>query len=208
MLIFDLDDTLVYTHKTAYEKTLVTARTFDKSLSFQDFKKVYSKKDFISCVRFWFDDVDPEEFRKRYDLIRRDYPYEPIGDVSRLLNKLAQSNNIGILTNSTSEGTEFKLDCLGFTKDNRDVFDFIYHKDNSIAPKPNPAQIREIASKGFSLNEMVYIGDSVRDWKFALLGGISFYAVLTGIETKQDFLFSGLDKKRIIPNIHSLIYKL
>jgi phosphoglycolate phosphatase-like HAD superfamily hydrolase len=208
ILIFDLDDTLVQTHKKAYEKTLAIAKTFGKVLSFQDFRKAYGKMDFPSCVNFWFDDVDSKEFRSRYNTIRKQYPYEPVGNISGLLQKLAQENEIGILTNSTPEGTDYKLNCLGFPESKRNFFEFIYHKENSVAPKPDPRQIQIINSNGFSLDEMVYIGDNVRDFEFASAGGISFYAVLTGLETKNNFLNVGLDNNKIIDNVHYLIDKI
>lgn len=205
ILIFDLDDTLIHTHKKAYEKTLAIATTFNKSLSFEDFKKAYGKRDFSSCVNFWFDDIDPQEFRDRYDKIRRRYPYEPIGNVSELLEEFYQNHKIGILTNSTQEGTNYKLNCMGFTKKNRSIFEFIYHKGNLIAPKPNPAQIKKINLEGFSLDDMIYIGDNIRDFEFASKGEISFYGVLTGLESKKDFLNAGLENNRIIDNVHYLI---
>jgi phosphoglycolate phosphatase-like HAD superfamily hydrolase len=205
LLIFDLDDTLVYTHKKAYEKTKIIASIFNKTLTFEDFKRNYGKKNFTSCVKDWFGDLDPIKFRNCYNLIRKEYPYEPIGDVIGLLEKLLQKHKIGILTNSTFEGTDYKLNCLGLTKDKRDMFQFIYHQKNLIAPKPNPHQIYKINQDGFSLDEMIYIGDNVRDYKFSLNGGISFYGVLTGLETESDFLNNGVPKSRILKNIHDLL---
>ena len=204
MYIFDLDDTLVHTHLKAYEKTVCTAKMFGRSFDFEQFKTGYGKMDFHSCVRLWFEGINPDEFRARYNSLRTSYPYEPIGDVLGLFSYICADNDIGIITNSSCEGTDFKLNCIGLCNDRRGIFRFIYHKGNMVKPKPDSAQIEILCKQGYRRDDMVYIGDNVRDYDFAQNSGIVFFAVLTGLETTDDFLRSGIPADRILEDVHGI----
>lgn len=204
LLIFDLDDTLVHTHKKSYEKTKYTAELFGHSLTFENFKKRYGKMDFESCVNLWFQNIDAKKFREKYNKIRENFPYEPIGDISNLMSQLSKKHKLGIITNSTHQGTDFKLNCLGFEKNKRDIFNFIFHKHNMKHPKPNPSQIEKICNDGYNKSEIIYFGDNLRDYEFASNAGINFYGVLTGLETKEYFIKNGIKKSHIFKNIHEI----
>jgi HAD superfamily hydrolase (TIGR01549 family) len=202
LLIFDLDDTLVHTHQKAYEKTAVTADSFGLSLTFEDFFKSYGKMSFSECLNFWFGEINSTEFRRRYNTIREDFPYEPIGDVFNLLLDLSSSNDIGILTNSTQGGTKFKLRNLGLI--GATFLSFVYHNGNLIKPKPDAAQIERIVESGYSRSDIVYIGDNVRDFEFASNGNVLFHGVLTGLTTRRDFEKAGVSSDTILNDVHDL----
>lgn len=205
LYIFDLDDTLVNTHQKAFEKTVRTAFYFGYDLDYERFCKAYGKMDFFSCLNYWFGDLDVSEFREFYNSIRLDYPYFSIGNIKKLFEDLSIDNSLGIITNSSRDGTFFKLECLRQDGVDLEKLDFVFHGDNMVSPKPSPEQLKMIFCLGYQRKKTVYIGDNVRDFEFSLNGGIDFYAVLSGLETKEDFISRGLGEDRILNTVHDLL---
>ena len=202
LIFFDLDDTLVRTHEKAFEKTKVIAETFGKKIRVELFREHYSRCSFEECVRQWFDnEIDPVEFRKRYDKIRHQFPYEQVGDIAHLFQELSRTYDVGIMTNSTRKGTEFKLSCIQLQTS---YLVFVYHAGNSLAAKPFPEQIHHILSLGYTPEATTYVGDSINDLVFANNGEIRFYGVLTGITKREQFIAAGLPEEKILKDVCEL----
>lgn len=202
LIIFDLDDTLVETYHLSFLKTSVIAKSYNENFNYDLFKKYYGKLTLEECVHIWFDKkIAPEVFRKHYNLLRHNYPYKGIGDVKKFLHSLSKKFDIGIITNSTKDATEYKLSCLGLSSI-ENLFKFVYHCENSIKPKPHPDQINFIIDQGRKRESICYIGDNARDFDFAKRAQIEFFGVLTGLETTEGFLKMGLKKERILTTIH------
>lgn len=198
LLLFDLDDTLVRTHPAAYEKTVLAAAEYGRRISFKKFAELYGKMPFEECVKRWFDGIDPGEFRTVYDTFRETNPYAPLGDVRGLLTRLKGRHDIGIITNSTEAGTRFKLRCIGIGEGELAM---LYHAGNILARKPDPAQLLAIKE---GRADIVYVGDTLRDYRFARNADVPFYGVLTGLEKAEEFLHAGLTPERILPDVHAL----
>lgn len=91
--------------------------------------------------------------------------------------------------------------------------EFIYHKAILAPPdlkvhKPNPRVFDEVLSalgEPEILNEeIIYVGDSLIDFETAKNRGIDFYAVITGVHSKQDFINAGLRNQNIFDNFPNL----
>ena len=171
IVIFDVDDTLVYTIKTAYKKTNKAGKkVFNLDLKKNEFINLYGKYNFEDCIKHWYDVENIDEFVKEYNNIKMEYEF--IGNLDKIFNELKKQNKIvGIVTNSTKEKTERKL------KEYSKLLDFIYYD----AEKPNIRAIRDIINKyNVRADEVLLIGDSENDYQVSKEAKINFCAVNTG----------------------------
>ena len=171
IIIFDVDDTLIYTIDTAYKKTnMVGKKVYNMSLKKTDFINLYGKYKFEECVRHWYNTKDISEFINEYNNIKLEYEY--IGDIKQIIEDIKKFNIItGIVTNSTKEKTERKLNKY------IDLFDFIYVD----AEKPNEKAILNIIKRyHIKKEEVILIGDSENDYQASKNAHINFCGVNTG----------------------------
>lgn len=171
MVLFDVDDTLIYTIDTAYKKTNIAGnRICKKNLRKEDFINLYGKYNFEECVKRWYNIKNIKKFVDEYNNIKLEYDY--IGDIEKIIKNIKKLGIIiGIVTNSTKEKTEKKL------KEYIKLFDFIY----SDAEKPNKKAILEIMSKyNLKNEEIILIGDSENDYQVSQNANINFCGVNTG----------------------------
>lgn len=171
IVIFDVDDTLIYTIDTAYKKTNEAGkRVFNVDLSKKEFIDLYGKYDFIECIKHWYNVENTEKFVNEYNNIYLDYEF--VGDIEKILKRLKEKNIIvGVVTNSTKEKTERKL------KKYINLLDFIYCDAN----KPSIESINDIINKyQVSPNEIIFIGDSDSDYQTSKNAKINFCGVNTG----------------------------
>lgn len=171
VVIFDVDDTLIYTIETAYKKTNKAGKKiFNVDLKKNEFIKLYGKYSFVECIKQWYNTDKTEDFVREYNNIKMEYEY--VGNLDKIINKLKKQNKIvGIVTNSTKEKTKKKL------KEYIRLFDFIYYN----AEKPNITAIVAIINKyHVSNDEVVFIGDSENDYQASKSSRINFCGVNTG----------------------------
>ena len=165
IMIFDVDDTLIYTIDTAYKKTnMAGKKVYNKNLKKMDFVNLYGKYKFEECIRYWYNIEDISQFVNEYNNIKLAYEY--IGNIEEIVKDIKKSNVIiGILTNSTKEKTERKL--KKYTR----LFDFIY----ADAEKPNEKAVLNIIKKYKVKNEeVILIGDSENDYQVRKNAHINF----------------------------------
>lgn len=182
VVIFDVDDTLIYTIETAYKKTNQAGRkVFNVDLKPNEFIDLYGKCSFIDCIKHWYNTDKIEDFIREYNSIKMEYEY--IGNLDKIINELKKKKIIvGIVTNSTKEKTERKL------KEHIKLFDFLYYD----AEKPNPTAIKKIINKyNVSEEETILIGDSENDYQACKNAKIIFCGVNTGKKnwSKTDVMF-------------------
>ena len=171
IMIFDVDDTLIYTIDTAYKKTnMAGKKVYNMNLKKTDFVNLYGKYKFEECIRHWYNTEDISEFVNEYNNIKLEYEY--IGNIEEIIENIKKFNIItGIVTNSTKEKTERKL------KKYINLFDFIYVD----AEKPNEKAILNIIKKyNVKKEEVVLIGDSENDYQVSKNSHINFCGVNTG----------------------------
>ena len=171
MILFDVDDTLIYTIDTAYKKTNIAGkRVYNKDLKKEDFVELYGKYNFEECVKHWYEKEDICEFINEYNNIKLEYEY--IGNIEEIIKTIKKYNIIvGIVTNSTKEKTERKL------KKYIKLFDFIC----TDAEKPSKKAILDIVRKyNIENEEIIFIGDSESDYQASKNANINFCGVNTG----------------------------
>ncbi len=87
----------------------------------------------------------------------------------RLLSKLAEESRLGIITGAKKAETTNILKKLKICE----YFDFIITKDDSLYKKPDKRLWKKIQRK-FSQTNIIYIGDTQKDFLFAKKANIKF----------------------------------
>ena len=208
-VIFDIDDTLVYTSKNAYKKAVVVAERMGlKSPTREEFFAVYGKFSFEECVVRLHPGVDLGIYKDEYDSTRRLIPYEKIGDVDEVLGVL-QTNDCGtgILSNGSGLKIKLKLEALGVVGSIRERLLFVFHCDNNPYKKPDSRcfdPIFEHIDRGHVENTF-YVGDCLDDYVASMGAGLNFVAVTSGYTTRDSFIEEGLSDDRIIGSINEIL---
>lgn len=116
-------------------------------------------------------------------------------NIREVLVKLKNSGkSLCVITTDNKQITELCLEKLNIFE----LFDYIYTDDGVIAPKPNPECIDKYCREtGVLRSEIVMVGDTMTDVKFAKNAGISVICV--GNENNRQKLADAADA--VIPNI-------
>ncbi|WP_350352846.1 HAD family hydrolase [Microbacterium sp. A8/3-1] len=171
-LLLDVDDTIVDTARTGWEKCQQAARELGLvPPSRGDFAALYGTRGFDECVQSWHPGVDSAQYRRRYDSLGDQYPPVPLGDVVSLLSRArAESVLVAILTNGTREKTRRKLAALGL--DDAD-FDAVSCADDRATNKSDPAtfdELRRVLRQ--ESGETWMVSDLPDDWRVARRAGM------------------------------------
>lgn len=207
-LLIDIDDTLIATHSNAFNKSLEVARLLGVTPpSREEFYSVYNRLPFEECIQRLHPGVALDDYKACYDSMQADFPDRLLTDLHLIEEMRKRVACMGILTNGPGKKTDRKLNALGINAKTRErLFACIFHSDNLRFRKPDPRcfdSAKEILLK--SAEGITYIGDSLTDWRAARDAKISFIGVLTGTDTKDDFLREGASSDMIIPSVNSLI---
>jgi phosphoglycolate phosphatase-like HAD superfamily hydrolase len=92
--------------------------------------------------------------------------------------------------------------------------DISYHKAIAALPdlaavKPDPRALDQVLAMlgedDADLSRVAYIGDSLIDWETARDRGVQFYAVTTGVHSKDDFVRCGVDEACIFGRFSDIV---
>lgn len=199
ILLFDLDDTLLYTYKTGYQRVLYSLNKMNlQLLTLEAFQKVYGKIPFDKCIIHWVGEKRKDEFIAFYEESKQFNSYEAIYNENFFADLLYSKFKLGIVTNTPVEKFDNKLNEVNLYKS---VFDFI----RCDAKKPEPIGIIE-AIHHFQVEKekVIYIGDSMVDYEAALAAEVDFLAVTTGVTSKDDFIQRGIDSSCIFTTVEEI----
>jgi phosphoglycolate phosphatase len=199
-IIFDYDDTLVQSLKIDVIALKEVARKYYKlELTDQRIKKVWGLP-YKEMLKKLFGDVDSiKNISDIYQeqLLKLQLKTEPFA--VETIHRLSSKYILGIVTASEKEEVIRELTELGFDLDN---FYIVQTEEDTKKHKPNPEVFAPIAKafskKGISIDEIIYVGDSLLDLEASQKFGIQFYAFPRGLTTKKEF------KKRNVPILSSL----
>ena len=203
-VIIDFDDTIVQTsrfRKGLLEKTLRewSGAKVDANIALdwgEPFRRMVGSLIGINEL---------EGFIKYYLCAMARNPVKPCIGAEKFLRTLQQQQiPVVILSSSISELIQFDLETLKFSNTVEKIFD----SEMVDASKPNPIALRtplEWLKKTYSVqsSNCIYIGDSLADMECAG-DQIDFYAVLSGSNTRQDFLNCGMVADRVVADLEEL----
>ena len=151
--------------------------------------------------------LDFQTFFTAYQRVMRQYPPEPTAGANTFLEYLHnQRVRLDVVTSSHQQLIQQDLENLGMLF----YFDHIwgyeqtypYFKPNSRVLEPI---LNELYIAGFEQSNIIYIGDSIRDYKVAVGNNLDFIAVTSGLEDSNLFLVEGLSEDRIITSLEFLM---
>jgi len=203
-VIFDCDDTIIATARLRWSVLISTAATFGEELKEETIRRAWGKP-FNELIKALVPTIAFEEFVRSYRVALRGVRPEPTEGATDLLENLkSRGAHMEIVTSSSRSLIEQDLDALKLTG----YFLNIYGYEETEFHKPDPRALLEpieaLKARGFTPTEMVYIGDSVRDYLATEGHGIGFVGVLSGFDTRQDFESAGLDPARIVDTLSQI----
>lgn len=171
-VLFDFDGTLINTHDLIIEGfNQLSLKYRGHAFSVEEHIKILGKPlDFQIRLICPFDfDNALVQFKKWYamnhDLHARGY--EDVEDTLKLLKE--EGYKLGIVTNNSREGMQSGLNLLGLEH----YFDVIITRDDVTACKPSPEGILKALDRlEMSVNECIYVGDSLADIHAARAAGV------------------------------------
>lgn len=159
-------------------------------------------------AKFW-PEVDAEEFIRVWVEFDKDPQFlSPLvpGTVYTLASLCARGVFLGVLTNRVGETSAVWISEYHNIKD---FFSVWYTRDNlPHGAKANPESVslvlNNLKERGFSREEILFVGDSVVDLAWARLARVFFAGVLTGNMSREDFWAAGHSPELIIPSVATL----
>lgn len=209
-VLFDFDYTLVdssdailhcfYTATDQLELTRKASGSIKSSIGMtleNMYKKLYSE-----------DVQNTEEFIRLY-MIEADKSATDMttffSDAEELLTFLRKEQfKIGIV--STKNRSRINESLVKYNMDQ--YFDIVIGGEDVKEHKPSPEGIQKaIEELHLTLEDIIYVGDSLFDFNAAKNAQVLFYAVLNGMTDKKTFVEQGLDEKQICLNLKDVINK-
>jgi phosphoglycolate phosphatase-like HAD superfamily hydrolase/tetratricopeptide (TPR) repeat protein len=207
-LILDCDDTLISTSKTRWSVLMKTAADFGEVLDETTIRASWGKP-FNELIKTIVPGVDPDVFVPAYRIaMQTQKPQPTIGAVAFLALMHQRGVPMEVVTSSSRDLIIQDLDALGLTG----FFVNIYGYEETAYHKPDPRileiPIADLARRGYGTDDIVYIGDSVRDYQVARGHELHFVAVLSGLDSRSDFIDAGLAGECIINSFNALLDRL
>ncbi|MBU2638963.1 MAG: HAD family hydrolase [Nanoarchaeota archaeon] len=197
-VLFDMDDTLVDTTPTIMRRL---DRLVEKyQLAPSEIPNIYNLLANPGRVEILSKTCPfAGEFFGDYEALRAVIVVSPLADIKSLFGRIKASGlNTGVLTNNNYLSSKSKLSRCGLTE--RDLCGLFFHSGNLPCLKPNP-HCFDVLPASLERKGIIYVGDAVSDYEAAHGAGLSFIAVTTGINTKEEFLSAGLAVRDILENI-------
>jgi adenylosuccinate synthase len=213
-IIYDMDNTLIASHRFAL---LMLKRTMDKVSKVVEFKRPSDEE--IAAVQKrnpnfekMFDELfpDPESYfgeepfsrlmlaKYREDAYKFDMGATKEG--VNTFNLMARQGLVQVIVTNRTKMASLRLQQAGYPEVER-IFSPPSDAEKKPSPKAFEPALNHLNSLGIAKDEVLSIGDHPDDYLASKSAGIDFVAVLTGLNTKEEFESLGLDKGRIIENI-------
>ncbi|MBV6394141.1 MAG: Phosphoglycolate phosphatase [Anaerolineales bacterium] len=204
-VIFDCDDTIIATAKNRWTALIKTANDFGQELNEATIRNAWGKP-FDQLIATLVPEIEFETFFAAYKIIMRSQKTEATSGAAQLLKKLYEEDvRMEIVTSSSRELIIQDLDELDLTKYFADIFGY----EGTRYYKPDPRVLAPalliLEKQGYKLSEVLYVGDSIRDYKAAIGNRLDFVAVTSGLEQKDVFLTAGLEANNIISSLIELL---
>jgi phosphoglycolate phosphatase len=200
-VIFDFDDTLLATFEVRCNAFILAAAQFDYQISEVTVRENWGKP----LPQFIFDvlpGVDVNAFEKYYIEYIKQHPSNLLPGAINILKTLDTRNVIMAIVSASSNQVLYH-DMKRTEIDT--YFSFVYGANDIKYHKPDPRSLYPAIDNfnkcGISRNNVIFIGDSVRDYLAANGNALQFFAVTTGLDSRKSFIKSGLNTRFIAENL-------
>ncbi len=187
-VIFDYDDTLVQTMKSKWDAIRETGKRFyNLDITNDQIKKFWGQayQEMLSGSLMNIDTF--ENLKKHYEETTKEFPMEAYPDALETIKKLLGEYKVGIVTAS---GKNLVIDDLTMLKFPVKKFFYIQTSEDTGVHKPDPKVfvpiLQRLKAINIDQNDVIYIGDSTRDWLAARDAGIKFIGIAHGGSSTRD----------------------
>ena len=204
-ILFDFDETLVKSFEILKEKHKHAAKKFYNITLTEETIRKYWGLPFEKMITYFYEERDTvENLAANYYSLDSDYKKIPHEDTVRVLNYLHKNKYIlGIVTSMSIKSVIKDMKEMGFSDG---TFDFFQGSQETKHHKPDPRVfdniIKVLKKRGIKKEQILYVGDDIRDMQAAFGAGIGFVAVPNGLTTKNEFEKNGA---RCISSLSNLI---
>lgn len=196
-ILFDFDDTLVMTrHCKSDALKELSLLEFNRPLSNETIRKNWGKpyKEFIASM-YGIHEEMVEPLLVKYRKVTKKYPMKAYPCAGDIIQRLSEDYLLGIITATSRYAIDNQMKELGFRA--RDFF-FIQTADEISYHKPDPRvfdPVLEIlgTDKKIEKREVLYVGDSLRDFFAARDAGIHFVGLEENTTSREEFARAGAD---------------
>ncbi len=213
-LIHDWDDTIVRSFETYLNWYFEFAKYFElESPDTVALRAVWGRKIDELILAAWPNLQSAKvwdmftEFRQSDLFTKSDYIPKPFPGIKKTLSYFHKSNYVfGVL--SSAHKPSFIETYTRYFSPTLHFHDFIYTHEDHVASKPDPRcfdeVVVELANRGISESEAIYVGDSLFDYFAARDRGLFFVAVTTGLTDEAAFVDAGMDKNLVLESFNKL----
>ena len=193
-VIFDLDDTIVESRIAKWNQHKYVAKNFYNIDLTDDILKEHWGKPFDLFISILYKHSDTiDNMRNACASTTKMFPKKLYKGSLNVVNELLGNGvKVGVLSATTISFLKKDLEFFNFPISR---FSFIQGADDTLYHKPDSKVFEPLlnyfAKQGIKNNDIVYIGDSVNDFKAADGAGINFIGVTTGLHSKKDFKNEG-----------------
>jgi phosphoglycolate phosphatase len=205
-IIFDQDDTLLRSFEALTDAYIEVGNLYDMKISVDDIKTHWGKpaEEVILEVFKYSDTLENLQDKLSDHLPNGMIP--AFDGAIELIEQLSQSYTLGIVTASIARYTPSNLLKAGF---DIDKFDFIHKVEDTTHHKPDPRvfdEALELLNQKMNIEkeEILFVGDSLHDYKAAHGANIDYLIVNTGPTTYETLIKNQVDPNRIINNLTDL----
>lgn len=129
----------------------------------------------------------------------------------QIKNSFKKLNKAGVKLGVVSSGSREQMQKIYIEQISPDIIyhEFIFDNKDLGYKKPDPRifdkPLEILLQLGIEPENVVYVGDSFQDYYSAKNRGLKFYAVTTGVKTKEDFIVEGLASENILDNFNKIL---
>ncbi len=209
-VLFDFDDTLVRTYKTAIRHFEHIAKTMGiKIPDERDMRRQWGKSWGEFVQKLW-PKTDPDVFARMFgSVLKRLDGFQQVDGVSGTLRKLSDSYVLGIVSSRERISLPIMAEHANI---DMGLFRHVVTWNDVEHYKPDPRVfdgiIGKLEGQGISRQEVVYIGDNLVDLNAARGAGLHFLAVTTGVTGREEFIKEGMEEHKILKSFMELPEKL
>jgi len=201
-IIFDVDNTLINTGRISTRAYIETAKQLGlKQVPAREIRKMFGIPSRIIIKKFW-PKIDIKKFQRIEHQKILAKKVKEIPGAKQVVKQLYKKYTLGLLSSKTRILMYPHLKQINLSEK---FFKFIYSSDDLRYHKPNPKVFSKAFKElNFKRNEILYIGDSIHDFKATKKANLNFIAVLTGTYKKRDFRKIGLKNENVLKSIKYL----
>lgn len=205
-IIFDFDETLVQTKKSAWKALKETAtKHYNFVLTDKQLNDLWGLP-YMELLHQLMNRLDtPKNIKRHYENIAKQFPREAYPAAQQTVRSLMKKYVVSILSASGKDIIKHDLKELDFPTED---FFMIQTSEDTEVHKPNPEVFTPILNSLKALkidrNECIYVGDSLDDLEASKMAGIKFIGLEQGNISKDIFEKNGGESLSFIEDLQKI----